>query len=103
VTNATAPSQILGHVNALGSVYVINGNGIIFGAGSQINVHSLVASSLDIGPLGSSLGARDTYFLNTGITNLNSFSVLDPDPNVGAATTFVPGNVRVERGASITA
>ncbi|WP_175049953.1 filamentous haemagglutinin family protein [Paraburkholderia sediminicola] len=41
------PSQILGNVKAQGSVYVINRNGILFGAGSQVNVHSLMASSLD--------------------------------------------------------
>ncbi|WP_246792191.1 filamentous haemagglutinin family protein [Burkholderia perseverans] len=43
-----APSQILGNITAQGAVYVINRNGILFGAGSQINVHSLVASSLDL-------------------------------------------------------
>ncbi|WP_260858423.1 filamentous haemagglutinin family protein [Paraburkholderia sp. BCC1885] len=42
------PSQILGNVNAQGTVLVINRNGILFGAGSQVNVHSLVASSLDL-------------------------------------------------------
>jgi len=102
VDPSASPSKILGHVNALGSVYLINGNGIIFGAGAQINVHTLVASSLDIGVLGTDLTARDQYFLNTGIANLNSFSVYDPS-GAGAATTFVPGNVTVERGATITA
>ncbi|WP_246530286.1 filamentous haemagglutinin family protein [Paraburkholderia podalyriae] len=42
------PSQILGKVTAQGAVYVINRNGILFGAGSQVNVHALVASSLDL-------------------------------------------------------
>lgn len=42
------PSQILGNITAQGSVYVINRNGVLFGAGSQVNVHSLVASSLDL-------------------------------------------------------
>ncbi|WP_244109339.1 filamentous haemagglutinin family protein [Burkholderia anthina] len=42
------PSQILGNVTAQGAVYVINRNGVLFGAGSQVNVHSLVASSLDL-------------------------------------------------------
>ncbi|WP_241022114.1 filamentous hemagglutinin N-terminal domain-containing protein, partial [Burkholderia sp. Ac-20353] len=41
------PSQILGNITAQGAVYVINRNGVLFGAGSQVNVHSLVASSLD--------------------------------------------------------
>ena len=43
-----APSQILGNVTAQGTVLVINRNGILFGPGSQVNVHSLVASSLDL-------------------------------------------------------
>ncbi|MEJ0004655.1 MAG: filamentous hemagglutinin N-terminal domain-containing protein [Pararobbsia sp.] len=43
-----APSQILGKVNAQGTVLVLNRNGILFGAGSQVNVHSLVASSMDL-------------------------------------------------------
>ncbi|GAB7537876.1 hypothetical protein BGC_40970 [Burkholderia sp. 3C] len=42
------PSQILGSITAQGAVYVINRNGVLFGAGSQINVHALVASSLDL-------------------------------------------------------
>jgi filamentous hemagglutinin family protein len=41
------PSQIFGNVTAQGTVLVINRNGILFGAGSQVNVHSLIASSLD--------------------------------------------------------
>src|ERR1700744_2307952 len=43
-----APSQILGNIHAEGAVFVINRNGILFGAGSQVNVHSLLASSLDL-------------------------------------------------------
>ncbi|AOK19328.1 filamentous hemagglutinin [Burkholderia cepacia] len=42
------PSQILGNLTAQGAVYVINRNGVLFGAGSQVNVHSLVASSLNL-------------------------------------------------------
>ena len=42
------PSQILGKLTADGKVYLVNRNGILFGADSQVNVHSLVASSLNI-------------------------------------------------------
>ena len=42
------PTQILGSIQAAGQVYVINQNGIIFGGSSQVNVHTLVASSLPI-------------------------------------------------------
>ena len=36
-------SQILGHLNANGQVFLINPNGIVFGKGAEINVGGLVA------------------------------------------------------------
>lgn len=95
-----APSLILGHVNALGGVYLINRNGIIFGAGSQINTRALVASTLDVGQLGTSQATRDQFFLDNGIANTNAFSIFDP---IGGATTKVIGGaITVQPGASIT-
>ncbi|WP_082807065.1 YDG domain-containing protein [Collimonas pratensis] len=44
-TNGT---QILGHLNANGQVFLINPNGVLFGAGAQVNVGGLVASTLDL-------------------------------------------------------
>ena len=41
------PTQFLGKLNANGQVYLINPNGIVFGAGAQVNVGGLVASTLD--------------------------------------------------------
>ncbi len=38
------------HRQGSGTVLVINQNGIIFGAGAQINVGSLIASTLEVGP-----------------------------------------------------
>lgn len=100
---SAAPSQILGKINATGQVYVINRNGIIFGAGSQINVQSLVASTLDVGKLADNLKARDDFFLNIGIAGnpaAPSFSLFDPVN--GPTSTLIPGNVTVEAGAAIT-
>ncbi len=97
---SASPSRILGQINAIGGVYLINRNGIIFGAGSQVNVHTLIASSLDVGKLGSDLATRDQFFLNNGIADLNSFSIYDKDG--GAATKLIAGDIKVERGASIT-
>ncbi len=42
------PSQIRGQIKAEGTVLLINPNGIVFGAGSQVNVHTLVAAAMDI-------------------------------------------------------
>lgn len=48
VVGSTAPSQIRGQIRADGQVYIINQNGIIFGAGSQVNARTVVASALAI-------------------------------------------------------
>lgn len=42
------PSLIQGRLTANGKVYLINQNGILFDRGSQVDVHTLIASSLDI-------------------------------------------------------
>lgn len=109
-----SPTQILGQMSALGGVYVINRNGIIFGAGAQVNVHALIASSLDVGALGLPQDKRDTYFLNTGINgaNVTAFSVAPtrsppvagtPDDGSYTAENNSWGDVKVNAGASINA
>ena len=42
------PSQIFGSINANGRVFLSNPNGLIFGAGSTVNVGALLATSLNI-------------------------------------------------------
>jgi len=42
------PSQIFGQLTADGKIYLINQNGILFGAGSQVNTHSIAASALQM-------------------------------------------------------
>jgi filamentous hemagglutinin family protein len=42
------PSQILGALQSNGRVFLINPNGILFGAGAQIDVAGLVASTLNL-------------------------------------------------------
>jgi filamentous hemagglutinin family protein len=51
-------SQILGHLNANGQVYLVNPNGIVFGKGAEINVGGLVASTLDLNDAGFIGSAR---------------------------------------------
>jgi filamentous hemagglutinin family protein len=112
---STAPSQILGRVNALGGVYVINRNGIIFGAGAQVNVHALIASDLDVGGFGLSRKDRDAFFLGTGIGNgsnaitfSNTFDLTKGPPTTPGGIIFeagdlVGGGVTVQAGAKISA
>jgi filamentous hemagglutinin family protein len=61
-------TQILGQLNANGQVYLINPNGILFGAGSQVNVGSLVASTLDFNEANSSSNSRS--FSGNGIGHI---------------------------------
>ncbi len=44
----TNGSQIFGHLNANGQVWLINPNGMLFGRDAQVNVGGLVASTLDV-------------------------------------------------------
>ena len=90
---SAAPSQILGQIRAEGLVLVINRNGIIFGGSSQVNVGSLVASTL---------GITDAQF-RTGIVNQQAFNTATnaANPAIFANTTGVTGNVTVEAGAMI--
>ncbi|MEW6342584.1 MAG: filamentous hemagglutinin family protein [Pseudomonadota bacterium] len=124
------PSQILGKITAQGSVYVINRNGILFGAGSQINVHSLVASSLDLlntndVPVQSStdIANSNQLFLSlpagtqgglaaleAGTTSVasaggvpNEVLGLGNQVQVSSASQYqAPGNITIAPGASIT-
>jgi filamentous hemagglutinin family protein len=42
------PSELLGSLSANGQVFILNPNGVLFGAGSQVNVGGLVASTLSM-------------------------------------------------------
>jgi filamentous hemagglutinin len=59
----SSPSQIFGALNANGRVFLINQNGIVFGAGAQVNVGGLLVSSLDMNPAAQSglLNAGQAY------------------------------------------
>jgi filamentous hemagglutinin family protein len=59
-------SQILGHLNANGQVYLINPNGILFGAASQVDVGGLVASTLEANATNSAGNTRSFSGSGTG-------------------------------------
>ncbi|MDS0791898.1 filamentous hemagglutinin family protein [Burkholderia pseudomultivorans] len=125
------PSQILGNVTAQGAVYVINRNGVLFGAGSQVNVHSLVASSLNLldmknqpMPTPDGIAASNQQFLSlpagttgglaypeSGSSNVGGVQGAGGVPNevlgLGNTANLVgpyqaPGDITIEPGASIT-
>lgn len=101
------PSQILGSIKAQGQVYLINQNGIIFGGSSQVNVHTLVASSLPI----------NDNLINSGLLNNPDaqflFSAIALPAGAKGTPAFTPpaantpdgrsGDVVVQPGAQLTA
>ncbi len=90
--NQPAPSQIMGAIKANGQVWIINQNGIIFTGTSQINVAGLTASSLNI--------SNDRFLKQLATT---SWSQANVEPPFLVAPNEVAADVRVEKGASITA
>ncbi len=99
ITDPTGvPSQILGQIKAEGAVYLINQNGIIFGGSSQVNVSTLIASSLNL--FSNDINASNNRFLTGGIGDLNANNFAT---NSILLTTDTPGagGVTVAKGASI--
>ncbi|MGH8179282.1 MAG: filamentous hemagglutinin N-terminal domain-containing protein [Steroidobacter sp.] len=85
------PSQIHGGITANGRVFLINPNGVIFGASSRINVGSLVASSLDITDVDAASGR---YVFGTAADHSgaisNSGQIIAAD---GGSVTLLGGSV----------
>lgn len=93
------PSKILGRIEAPGHVYILNRNGILFGAGSQVNVRGLVASTLPINDnliQKGLLNNRDAQFL---FSTLSVPGGSDGTPDFLPPPGRRPGSVVVERGA----
>jgi filamentous hemagglutinin family protein len=90
------PSQIAGQIQAEGSVYLINRNGIIFNGSSQVNTRSLVASSLALTDKQFNLGINNAQLMEhqSGeypIPQFGEFTAQKPSvySPVGG---YVPGN-----------
>jgi filamentous hemagglutinin family protein len=85
-TNGT---QFMGKLNANGQVYLINPNGVLFGAGSQVNVGGLIASTLDIDDAALDGAARRFSGAGTG-SIVNRGSITTPD---GGYVAFIGNRV----------
>ena len=93
IDRGASPSAIFGALTSNGSITLLNGSGILFGAGAQVNVNGLIASTLNVG---------DDDFLQGLTTSIYSGS---PSFFKDAAFLGVPvvgkGFVEVQAGASI--
>lgn len=99
VVDSVAPSTVLGSIKANGTVAVLNSRGVIFGQNSQVNLYSLLVSSLEIGaanvyagtPDPNRLKARNTNYLQNGLffDSGNFTPILAPDYFVPRS---IPGN-----------
>jgi filamentous hemagglutinin family protein len=88
------PSRIAGALQANGRVYLLNQNGIVFGAGAQVNVGGLVASSLNLTPQALERGLADA---TNGTVRVPAFA-----PFTGAnGQALASGAVRLDAGAVI--
>jgi filamentous hemagglutinin family protein len=101
-----SPSQIFGAINANGQIYLINQNGILFKPGSQVNVSSLIASSLEIDPDALSGGILNPALLTQGKAAFASDGrvfVLDENGEVVNGPDGQPLQVKVavEEGATL--
>lgn len=93
------PSLIQGKLTANGQIILINQNGILFDAGSQVNAHSLIASTL---------GMTDDVFKNGITANLDS-SALQFDgvtgykkiEVAGAANGLAPATLTSDSGGNV--
>jgi filamentous hemagglutinin family protein len=109
------PSQILGTINAAGQVYILNANGILFGGTSQVNTHTLVASSLPINPNLLRRGLLiqkdgDIQFLFSALASASGFDPAVAVDGVAPAQNAylsdgktIYGAVTVAAGAQLTA
>jgi filamentous hemagglutinin family protein len=95
------PSQILGTIKADGQVLLINQNGIVFGGSSQINVHSLIASALDIGESTQNF-LQNGLFASTVPQGFNGTNAANFDVGSGGTITVQPGAV-IDTTQNVTA
>jgi filamentous hemagglutinin family protein len=82
VVDSTDPTTILGNIKADGAVYILNPRGVIFGKGAQVNLTSLVASTLEIGkfanaPRGLTSSQFEPFYTGASIQDRNTAFLLN--------------------------
>lgn len=108
----SSPSELLGSLTANGQVFILNPNGVLFGAGSQVNVGGLVASTLSMS--NADFMAGNHVFSNSGasgsVVNQGTLSaapggylaLLAPDVRNEGVMTASLGTALLAAGNKIT-
>jgi filamentous hemagglutinin family protein len=92
------PTTILGEISAPGKIFILNPNGVLFGAGSQVNVGALVAATASIAQ------AQLTHDTNGLINGFSLYGTIDSSNAITPTFIDAPaaGSVVVQPGAAIT-
>jgi filamentous hemagglutinin family protein len=107
------PTLFLGKLNAKGQVFITNGSGVFFGPGSQIDVHGLVATTMDISSqdfldrnyqFSQNLENPLSSVINEGVISATSYvGLLAPAvENRGTIVTASLGSIDLASGTAAT-
>ena len=96
-------SSIMGQLNATGKIFLINQNGILFGANSHVNAAGLVASTLDIS--NNDFLAGRYFFTGDGGSVINQGYISTPGGFVALLGSHVENNgvIEAELGSVVLA
>ena len=111
VVDSIAPSTILGAIKAQGTAVVLNSRGVVFGQNSQVNLNSLLVSTLELGAASSTIATdllkkRNDTYLQSGLfpAGRGTPYLLSPLYRTPSGETpLLEGTVTVDPGAQITA
>ncbi len=107
-------SEIFGHLNANGQVFLVNPNGVLFAPGAQVDVGGLVASSLDMSQQDFSAG-RYRFASSSGtptgaVSNFGTLNATDggyvalfaPQVSNAGSIAVRTGSVMLAAGSAVT-
>jgi filamentous hemagglutinin family protein len=92
VTGGLGPSQILGSLSSNGQVFLVNPDGILFGAGSRVNVGGLLATTNNIS--NSNFMAGNYSFSIPGMPNASIVNAGSITAQTGGFAALVAPGVR---------
>lgn len=103
--NSSSPSQIYGHLNATGHIFLLNPAGTYFAPGSQVNVGGLVASTMHMNDADFMAGNYSLSNPGGGLIealgNINAGSVAMVGNNISNSGNIVATTVSLVSGNTV--